>query len=293
MPLSSEEQALFDHMRNMVPRWLTEGPNSKKEWLYAFAHILEAARLQGQLWIDLTYLDLAVGIELDQHAIDRGTSRQNGESDAALRERLRSISDAITDPALTAGVDQILDGTGQLADFRVQAYTKSGWTSELETYFTVSAGGPQTQLTFQTVNDGTNPATLVQTGNAAVLHYSAGVTTRAQAETLINASTIFRVKTSTASSASTLTANDVFGPKRFYLSRIVGLRRDRGFMHVSGSSTAFLSRGYRMTNHGRPMSYIIILPFGTTAATALSVGEYLRKNGPAGFLYIVERRLNP
>lgn len=189
MPLSSEAQALFDHAKQSLPRWLTGAASAALEWMYGFTEIMDEVRVQGQDWLDITLLENAVGVELDQHAADRGTSRRVGETDAVLRERLRQITDALTEPALKAGVDAILAGLGTCA--------------------------------------------------------------------------------------------------------IVCLRRDRGHFHTNGTCTAFFNRGYRMGNEGRPMAYIIILPFGSTEATANAVSEYLRQTGPAGYIYYVERRLVP
>jgi hypothetical protein len=192
MPLSSEEQSLFDHARNSLPRWLTSAASAALEWLYAFADVFDAARVQSQTWLDVTYIDNATGSDLDQHAADRGTSRRANETDAALRARLKNITDQVTEPALKIGINAILAALS-------------------------------------------------------------------------------------------------LGPCTF-----VNLRRDRAHMHhSSGTSTSFMSRGYRMTGSSRPWGYIVILPYGTTVATANAVAEYLRQNGPAGFEYFVERRLNP
>lgn len=191
MALTDEQQALFDHARRALPRWLTRGKVAVLEWLHAYTQLFDAARLQGQDWLDATYLDTAVGSELDQHALDRGTVRRYGETDESLRERLRNITDVVTEPALKAGIDALL-------------------------------------------------------------------------------------------AASSLDE-----------CRFVELRRDRAHYQLPGDSTSFLSRGYRMTYATTPMGYIVILPYGTTAVMAESVEEYLRQYGPAGYHYIVERRLNP
>lgn len=175
----------------MLPRWVTAGTSAALEWLYAFVEIFDTVRMQAQAWIDDTYLDNATGRALDQHAKDRGTSRRLNETDATLRQRLRTFEDMVTEPAVVAGVNNILAGAG-------------------------------------------------------------------------------------------------FGPCAF-----VNLRRARAHYHVIGSSTAFMSRGYRMTNIARPWSYIIILPYPTTQAVADAVAEYLRQYGPAGFGAYVERRLSP
>ena len=149
------------------------------------------------------------------------------------------------------------------------------------------------------VDNGTNPPTMTEVESqdgktmAVTINYDSGVTTRNDVEALMITSGIFDVLTASDSGASVLTTGDAFTDKHFFLSSMVSLRRDRAHCQLPGDSTAFLSRGYRMTGAGRPMGYIFILPYGTTAATASAVAEFLRKNGPAGYIYYVERRLNP
>lgn len=190
MSLSSEAQALFDHARQSLPRWLTRGKSAVMEWLHAFTQIMDQARIQGQDWLDITLLEYAAGAELDQHAADRGTSRRANESDATLRNRLRQITDAVTIPALKIAINSIL------------------------------------------------------------------------ATNLLPACTIFN------------------------------LRQNRAHYQIPTASTAFLSRGYRM-GANRLMAYIVILPYGTTAAIGEAVEEYLRQSGPAGYIGYVEIRQNP
>src|SRR5258705_8592656 len=108
MALTAEQQALFDHARRSLPRWLTRGKTAVLEWLHAFTQTFDTVRAQGQDWLDITFLDNATGAELDQHALDRGTTRRSGESDATLRERLRNITDVVTEPALKVAVDALL-----------------------------------------------------------------------------------------------------------------------------------------------------------------------------------------
>ena len=108
MSLTAEQQALFDHARKSLPRWLTRGKTAILEWLYAYTQVFDPARSQGQSWLDITYLDNCTGSDLDQHALDRGTVRRDGESDDSLRERIRNITDVVTEPALKAVVDTLL-----------------------------------------------------------------------------------------------------------------------------------------------------------------------------------------
>lgn len=287
MSLSSEAQALFDHARHSLPRWLTGKAGAALEWLHAFTQVFDQVRLQGQDWLDVTLLDNASGAELDQHAKDRGTSRRAGETDSALRERLRQITDAVTEPVLIAGTDEILKSQGAKAIIEVANYVTTGWNTIFES---IDPGG--TGITFEAISDGTNPPTLVETADTVTVHFSAGVTTRAAVEALITASsTLIQVKT--ASAAGNMAAGDDFGPKYLVLSVLVNLRRDRGHCHTVGSCRAFMGRGYRMCNANRPMGYIVIVPYPTTTQTANAVKEYLRQFGPAGYVSYVERRANP
>jgi hypothetical protein len=108
MPLSPEAQALFDHAKRSLPRWITSGIATVLEWLYGFVAIFDPVMLLAQEWLDGIYLDTATGRWLDQHARDRDTTRRLDEEDDVLRERLRQVEDAITDPALQRGVNAII-----------------------------------------------------------------------------------------------------------------------------------------------------------------------------------------
>lgn len=108
MALTTQAQALFDQARNSIPRWLTSGRNAALEWLYGFAEIFEPIVTLAEDYLSGTYIDTASGRWLDQHARDRDTTRRVDETDATLRERLRSLEDMITDPALQMGINTIL-----------------------------------------------------------------------------------------------------------------------------------------------------------------------------------------
>lgn len=191
MSLSAEAQALFDHARQSLPRWLTRGKTAVLEWLHADTQIFDQARAQGQDWLDITYLEFASGAELEQHAADRGTSRREGEDDPTLRIRLRNITDAVTVPAIEIAVNALLAANG------------------------------------------------------------------------------------------------------LGVCAIVVLRRDRAHCQIPTKSTSFVSRGYRMTHANRPMGYIVILPYGTSAAIGEAVQEILRLLGPGGYNGYVEIRQSP
>lgn len=187
--MTPQEQALFDHAKAALPRWLEATPE-----LAAFAKIVGQALAQAQTWYDYAKIREATGIWLDQHARDRGTARQAGESDASLAARLRSIQDAVTRPALETAIGFILDPVDPVG------------------------------------------------------------------------------------------------------CEIVNLRMERGFFWVDparGRKSAYFSRGYRMGRSARPMIYVVILPYGTTAQQVTAVEDLLRQQGPAGYNYVIEVRANP
>lgn len=106
--VNSQAPGLLTHIQSTLPRWLWKGKTAVLEWMYAYRDIFSDAQVQGQYWLDITYLDTATGSALDQHAKDRGTNRRLNESDAALRQRLKNITDTVTEPALKSSVDAIL-----------------------------------------------------------------------------------------------------------------------------------------------------------------------------------------
>ncbi len=72
---------------------------------------------------------------------------------------------------------------------------------------------------------------------------------------------------------------------------MVETRRDKAFFSdaTPGGTRAFMSRGYRMGGT-RPYSFVVILPYPTTSATAAAVYEFLRLAKAGGFKHVVERR---
>jgi hypothetical protein len=112
MPLSVEEQRLLDWAVGSLPRWFTSTDRAREE-LYAYAKQFDSARavIQDLLGKQI-HVSLAEGIWLDQHARDRGTSRQADESDDVLRARLINVPDVVTLPAIKSLVDTMLSAAG-------------------------------------------------------------------------------------------------------------------------------------------------------------------------------------
>lgn len=108
MPYTSNEQALYDHLRAALPRWFFQRTSAPEEIWGAYVKIFDAVRAQVDTWAAYTRILVAAGIWLDEHAHDRGTFRQASETDAALRTRLRTHEDMVTLPALVEHVDAMM-----------------------------------------------------------------------------------------------------------------------------------------------------------------------------------------
>jgi len=114
MALTHDEQELYDFGRNALPKWLKRDD----EFLTAAAKMMGSPRAIVDYLFEQTLITHATGPGagtpdwLNQHARDRGTSRQAGETDPALQQRLRLIPDALTRQALLDAVNGILAGVG-------------------------------------------------------------------------------------------------------------------------------------------------------------------------------------
>jgi hypothetical protein len=111
-----KEESLFQWARASLPYWyfVEEGAN---EFLHLAAAIHAWAYEHASEWLRLqAFIEAATGGDeadwLQQHAKDRGTWRQDGESDDMLRSRLRNPEDAVTRPALLAFIDAALAAAG-------------------------------------------------------------------------------------------------------------------------------------------------------------------------------------
>lgn len=110
--LNTEEQELFDTAKRSLPRFMFQKDAAPQETFGAAAKVLNLAKQQIKSWLASTYILQATGFWLDQHAIDRGTRRRSGETDAALASRIRQVEDAVTLPALTNAVNAVLTAAG-------------------------------------------------------------------------------------------------------------------------------------------------------------------------------------
>lgn len=295
MALTADEQELLDFALAALPPWFsdTEGRDFAIEG--AYAKMMGAARAQTAYWFGQTLIGTATGATattpdwLQLHAMDRGTRRQNGESDATLRSRLRSYPDALTVETILAAAQAVIDaaavsGTVAMVELRRDRafmgknspMTGTGGTFTAQTGtlhgFEPTAGwdrppfvGLQPNITWKLVISGA--------GNAA------------------NDGT-YTITDLDEDEAVYTNAAGVAGADPTVTWRVDRYDQDGNLLTAgTGRQDAYMSRGHRM---GAQFSTILlILPFGTDAATALSVLEAVRQRKAAGVRVIVERRLNP
>lgn len=297
MALSADEQELFDIGRDNLPEWYASDSRAN-EFLGAAAKITGSARAIASRWLrEATLLTLAsADVDepdfLDQHARDRGTSRQSGESDEALVKRLRTVEDALTRPFLLAQVQAMMTAAGfagtpvmvelprdaaffgrYLADGGEGAYTCTALGSNRMS-FTLPAGqswarppfqrSPSAAPTFKLTlsSGGANDGTFVITG-------------------LDGDKALY---TNASGSTETVAPTSDWSVDRYDV--------DDNLRTGTINSRCYFSRGYRMA-HNPPSAIIVILPFGTTEGFAASVLEMLRQKKGGGIRAAVERRLSP
>lgn len=277
------------HALAAFPRWFSEA-EIPHEILEAYSEIFQDAEDQSTFWQERTYIDIADSGApdwLNQHAKDRGTYRQSGESDAQLRTRLRSIPDALHRQTLIDAAQSIIDaaavvGTVYLIELRRDCAFFSEWTPQGGTggeFSTVGADAkfvPDVKFPFPPYRD-------------------------------IQEEFNFRLTFSSSNSAGNdgsyfITGLDGDGALYTNGSHVaevdpgVGWILERFDTYVTPNQLvdykdAYFDRGDRIGSSQNTI--IVMLPYGTTAALARVVEESIRQKKGAGIILKVERRLNP
>lgn len=129
MAYSTDEQELYDHLRSTLPRVLFQSDTAAEELWGALVKQFAAIRSQVDTWQDLTFItrsaeDAGNEIWEDQAATDRGTSRQPGETSAALGARLRRVEDVVTTPALETACNAVLAAMGLSGAVHIETLRK-------------------------------------------------------------------------------------------------------------------------------------------------------------------------
>jgi hypothetical protein len=285
MSLTPEEQELVDLAVGTLPSWFSEDQRALEDMALA-AKQLGPARAQLAYWFDQALITQAVGPIgpepdwLNQHALDRGTSRQNGETDVALRARIKNVPDALTRPAILSAAQQIIEaeaitGTVAMVELPLDASylvsnvsnTGVGGTFAAGMRFTPAAhfAAPPLRLAHVPLN-----YKLVLTGAAAGGNNGS-----------------FDVTGLDGNAAVYANGSGVVGVDAGVTWKAV--KYDLAGNKLDDFAASYLDRGYRATGPAHTM--ILILPLGSTTGTVAAILEMLRQKKGAGVVVIVERKV--
>lgn len=265
MAFTAEEQSLYDTLRSTLPGFFWQKATPEEIW-GGLVKVFERVRMEVSTFISQSYILDAVGVWLDQHARDRGYYRQEGETDAVLRERIRNPLDVLTRPVVLYAVNAILGTEGSPTGAALV---------ELR----------QARGFFQDFLEGTGDSFTGPSGSDMVLHDSA--------ELFLSKGSVSG--TVTISGATSPANNGTFPIVDAFLEGELTYTNASGVAEAfSGtwriSKQAFMSRGYRMGHSGLPGVIIVILPFWTSAPVRAAVEEALRTKKAFGFQVLVEVR---
>lgn len=300
MSLTTEEQELLDWAMEAMPPWFRGDRDLAVE--AGIAKMMGAARAQVEYWAGQTLIASAVGATsttpdwLQQHAIDRGTRRQSGESDAELRARLRFYPDAITAVALLGVAQGIVDAAGvasdpvALVELRVDKafLTRNVPQEGVGGTFAVPSAG---QATFEPVDawSGNRPP-WIQRGGAYLTNTAILEIVNAAKKNNDGSHQVTGMAGNAVAYADATVVAGLDGSVEWRVDRYMVLDSAQ-LTAGTGKMDAYASRGYRVGGQ-RPV-IILILPYETTTATAAAVEEAIRQRKAAGVIVMIEIRTSP
>lgn len=291
MSLTAEQQALFDTAKEVLPAWFFDTDRAN-EYLAMAAGIMAASRSVTVDWLDIqTHILTAEGPGptwpdfLAEHARDRGTSRQDGENDDALRLRIRSYPDALTRPAILTAAQRLLDLAGVSGSAAMVELPRDGifyGTHSAET----GVGGVFTKtgslVTFTpTVQFRTVPFVPVPPQFGRQLSFSGAAAGGNNGNYVTSG---VAVDGAQFTNAAGVAGTDLTVAWTIH-------RLDRRGNRVDGFARGYYDRGYR---YGSLLPvFILILPFGTPDGVFAAITEVARQLHGAGVIVRIERREVP
>ncbi len=296
MALTSIEQDLFDHAVRSLPSWFTNDARAMED-LAAMAKVMGAAFDTGDYWVfqtKITDAQGAVGDDPDwlaQHARDRDTDRQPGESDTDLRRRIRVIADALTRPLLLAEAQAILDEDGVVGGIAYMVELVRDGAYSVVRLADTGTGGVFTDESADWGADAVGFAPTVPFGSPPFRTIAEDVDHKMKFTGSLS-----------AGNDGTYPIIGLDGAKAIYVNAAAVFQTDATVAWevprfdtegnaITGWRAAYYSRGYRM--NGQLPTIIIILPYTTLDVTVKKVEAMLRTKKAAGVIAIVERRESP
>ena len=292
MALTAQEEELFQAALAVLPSWFQDDKRVF-EGLQSYAKIIGQGRAQIDFWVSQTFIDQAVGPTgaepdwLNSHARDRGTFRQENETDPALRVRIKSVADSLIRSALLAQAQAIIDaeaisGTVVMVELRRDKafFLDTGSDSGTGGVFVGTAPNMEFTPTVDFARPPFKPITLEEATTFQVTFSGASSPSNNGTFKIIGL-LLDAALYSNAGGVASVDAGVAWSIQRF----------DRDGNLLSGFKDSYFSRGDRFGSERATI--ILILPFGCTEATRLSVVEAMRQKRGAGVLAIVECRTIP
>lgn len=296
MALSADEQKLLDFALGSLPAWFGDAESRDLAVEAGMAKMVGAAKAQTTYWFDRSLITGADGPAaglpdwLQQHAIDRGTRRQDVEGDPELQSRLRTFPDALTRATLLSVANAVLVAAGLSPDaVMLELRRDRGYLVTNQPQLAADGGTfsdqPGTGHAFTPAigwRDGQPPfrgagipppivykiefSGSADGGNDGQYQISGVV---GDAATYVNAAGVADVDTGAAWRVDRYSSVD-----------------DATLTGGAGKQDAFLSRGFRVG--GQASSILLILPSGAGGGVAAAVLEAVRQRKAAGVQVIVE-----
>lgn len=287
MAFTQQQQELYDFAKNSLPGWFFQVPRAE-EMINAFVAVFDRVRTNITERQAQSLILTATGIYLDQHGADRGTQKQDGETDAAYRQRMRSPQNAVTRPLLLLAAQDIVDAegiAGSVAGFEIRrdrayfgTYTaRTGTGGEF-----VDAGSGLFEFTPDTLYAlpiEVNFARSGAQGNPRIT-FSGSASAGNDGTFEVTALTLNAVQYTNGSGVAEVDAGASWSLNKYDVED-----NDR-----EGRRRAYFGRGYQIGG----LTLGIIIPRGTgpfsTAGTQTSVAEMARQKKAAGVLSVAEYR---
>lgn len=116
--MARDQDAIRRQVLKNAPWWLQEPGEVADAAIRMIAAQLERVEASIETLFDRTFLERAEATWLDEHGRERSRYRRPDETDDAYRDRIRSWPDAVTRPAVLAGVDAVLEiGTARMEEW--------------------------------------------------------------------------------------------------------------------------------------------------------------------------------
>jgi hypothetical protein len=309
MALTADEQKLADAANAALPAWFKADPRVQEE-VGMMAKQVGAAYAKIKQQVEMTYIGTAVGATstepdwLDLLAKDRGTSRQNGETDTELRKRLQTTPVAVVRSELLAAAQAMVtaagvSGTVEMVELARDAAYLGSYTQATGTGGEFKKSGntvsffPAVEFPFPPYFGGLSVA--VKSANIVLSGCSSAGNDGTFAVSSLGNDTSDPPTLTSARYTNAGGVEEVDATCTWAIQRI-----DSWGAIMDGFGKAYVNRGFRcwrgQTDGGVKLAMggiCVILPYGTTEALRLSVLEMLRTKKAAGILALAERRTTP